>query len=624
MHARASGAVTSANIPTFSRNQPIGEPDDVTQTWARTQVSRLALGVAVLALVLIAVTGFERRLAVEAACAGWGDCSGWHYLSQVSGKVGALHLGVTSQLGLLTIGLLGLAWTRLRDDVRVLRAAMSAALLMIVQLGMLFVPASGQAATVAASVHVGATALLLAVAIYVVLLPFRQRVRDAVVRDWTAIEPVRTTTTVATGLIFLVLVSGAYVSAAHPGVSCTDWPLCGVSVEGAMDGSATAQAAHQSFVGIAGIVFVALVVIASRLRHAMHASPILPALIALFVIEIAIGGAGTILENSAVISAAHYSVAGASWAVLLVLLIAVQPATHAIGVTSHARSTMLRDYVRVMKPGIMLLLLTTTLGAMLVAGSGWPSLSLVLATLLGGALASGGASALNCYLDRDIDVIMARTRKRPIPTGGLTATQVRNFGLVLSLLAIVELTLLVNPVAAGLALAGNLFYVVVYTRFLKRSTPQNIVIGGAAGAFPPLVGWAAVTGSVSLTSILLFAIIYYWTPPHFWSLALLKARDYGRAGIPMLPVTHGDQQTRKFILLYSFQLIAVTILLPATGTVGLIYLAAAIILGAIFVSYAARMYREGTSRLAWRLFKYSNYYLALLLLAMVIDRAITR
>jgi protoheme IX farnesyltransferase len=280
-----------------------------------------------------------------------------------------------------------------------------------------------------------------------------------------------------------------------------------------------------------------------------------------------------------------------------------------------------RDYLRVMKPGIIVLLLITTVGAMLVAGP-WPSIWLVLATMLGGALASGGASALNCYFDRDIDPVMARTRKRPLPTGRLTPSQVRNFGLILSALAVVELWLLVNPLAALLALAGNVFYVMIYTRWLKRSTPQNIVIGGAAGAFPPLVGWAAVTGTITLPALLLFAIIFYWTPPHFWSLALLKARDYERAGIPMLPVTHGAQYTRKLILLYALLLVGITLIVVPAGAAGWLYLTLAIALGGVFVGLAAKMYVEGTSRLAWRLFKFSNYYLTLILAAMVLDRAV--
>ncbi len=278
-----------------------------------------------------------------------------------------------------------------------------------------------------------------------------------------------------------------------------------------------------------------------------------------------------------------------------------------------------RDYFRVTKPTIMTLLLTTTFGAMLVAAAGWPGWALVGWTLLGGALASGGASALNCYIDRDIDQLMARTRKRPIPTGSLTPAQVRNFALLLSVASVLVLTTFVNPLAALLAVGGNLFYVIVYTIWLKRATPQNIVIGGAAGSFPPLVGWAAVTGSLSVAPLLIAAIIFYWTPPHFWSLALLKANDYRRAGVPMLPVSHGESYTRRSILLYALLLIPITLLLSIVGPLGWIYLAAAIVLGAVFLGYAAQMYREDSNRLAWRLFKYSNYYLALLLAVMVLD-----
>ncbi len=281
-----------------------------------------------------------------------------------------------------------------------------------------------------------------------------------------------------------------------------------------------------------------------------------------------------------------------------------------------------RDYLRVTKPGIMLLLLTTTFGAMLVAAAGWPGFGLVGWTLLGGALASGGASALNCYLDRDIDHLMARTRKRPIPTGSLSSAQVRNFALILSVASVLVLTTFVNPLAALLAVGGNLFYVIIYTLWLKRTTPQNIVIGGAAGSFPPLVGWAAVTGSLGVAPLLIAAIIFYWTPPHFWSLALLKANDYRRAGIPMLPVSHGEPHTRRSILLYTLLLIPITLLLSIVGPLGWIYLIAASLLGAIFLGYAVQMYREDSNRLAWKLFKYSNYYLALMLAVMVLDAII--
>lgn len=343
------------------------------------------------------------------------------------------------------------------------------------------------------------------------------------------------------------------------------------------------------------------------------------------ILALAAGGALSLVSVPEAWLAAPLGLAAIGWISVVALLaggyVTGQTAAPTFPAVSDLRH-LLRDYARVTKPGIMLLLLVTTLGAMLIAAQGWPPLHIVVLTLLGGALASGGASALNCYYDRDIDVVMARTRKRPIPTGGLTPDQVRAFGLTLSILAVVVLAWFVNPLAATMALSGNLFYVLIYTRKLKRSTPQNIVIGGAAGSFPPLVGWAAVTGSLSLGAFLLAAIIFYWTPPHFWSLALLKANDYRRAGIPMLPVTHGEHETRRRILLYSLLLVAVTLLMVPAGVVGLIYGVTAAILGGWFVIQALRMFREGTARLAWPLFKYSNYYLVALLLAMAVDHAI--
>lgn len=340
------------------------------------------------------------------------------------------------------------------------------------------------------------------------------------------------------------------------------------------------------------------------------------------------GGLGLLpafVETPVVIPALALGLAAAGWSGFVALAYGTNLAleTPPLTIPSVPRlRELVRDFLRVMKPGIMVLLLVTTLGAMLIASNGWPPLGLVLITMFGGALASGGASALNCYHDRDIDGVMARTRKRPIPTGGLTPHQVRAWGYILSGASVMVLAIWANPLAALMALSGNIFYVEIYTRRLKRSTPQNIVIGGAAGSFPPLVGWAAASGSLSLGAFLIAALVFYWTPPHFWSLALLKANDYRRAGIPMLPVTHGDHETRRRIVLYALLLVAITLLMVPAGVAGWLYGAVAAVLGARFVMVAFRMFREDTNRLAWPLFKYSNYYLAALLAAMVIDHAV--
>lgn len=595
----------------------VGDPE-VTEAQARLQLSRLAAVLAVLALVLIVVSGIHRT-SVDAVCLAWGDCSGWSYLTRSAGSVGALHLGVSALLAFITIGLAAVS-RALRTDGRAHAISTAAIILIGVQIAMLFVPANGTAAVWSATIHLGATALLLACALALVqpLVPSAGLTRLQAATAGTWFRPLLLGTI---GAVFAVLVSGAYLAATTGSSSCEGWPVCGISMSEPLTAQISGQVAHQALVGSA-MVLLALMLV-DGLRHRI-AAPLLTAFAAVFGAEIAIGALSASGVAASSVETLHFGVAGISWALLVRVALLTTPGTTHAETTDHTTREVLRDYFRVTKPGIMLLLLITTLGAMLVAGAGWPSPSLILLTLLGGALASGGASALNCYIDRDIDVIMSRTRKRPIPTGRLTGDQVRNFGLTLSALSVIVLALFVNPLAALLALAGNLFYVIIYTRWLKRSTPQNIVIGGAAGAFPPLVGWAAVTGSLNLTAFLLFALIYYWTPPHFWSLALLKARDYGRAAVPMLPVTHGDDYTRRMILLYAIQLVAITLLLVPAGYVGMLYLIAAVVLGGVFVGFAARMYVEGTSRLAWRLFKYSNYYLALILLAMVVDRAITR
>jgi len=279
-----------------------------------------------------------------------------------------------------------------------------------------------------------------------------------------------------------------------------------------------------------------------------------------------------------------------------------------------------RDYVTLTKPRIMSLLLVTGLCAMFVGAQGAPSASLVVVTMSGLALACGGASALNHVLDRDIDKLMGtRTRARPLAAGRMPPARALEFGLTLSAFSFVLLASLVNVLTAVLALVGNLFYVLVYTRWLKRTTPQNIVIGGAAGAVPPLVGWAAATGNLTLPALWLFLIVFLWTPPHFWALALLIRRDYEAARIPMLPVVRGERETTRQIVLYSAVLVGATLVPVLWGPLGLVYLIAAIILGAAFLWLALVLRRQTTSRHASVLFHYSLLYLALLFVAMAID-----
>ncbi len=280
------------------------------------------------------------------------------------------------------------------------------------------------------------------------------------------------------------------------------------------------------------------------------------------------------------------------------------------------------SYINLIKPHVTVLLLGTTAAAMTIAKGAFPSLGLLLATLLGGAMAAGSANCINCYIDRDIDQLMGRTQRRSLPSGKVKPTHALIFGIVLGIGSFVVLYFLVNLLSAVLALSAILFYVFVYTLGLKRTTAQNIVIGGAAGAVPVLVGWAAVTNSLSMPALWLFAIIFYWTPPHFWALSLLIQKDYEKANVPMLPVMMGERETRKQILLYSLLLLAVTLVLFLTGTMGYFYLVCSVILGGILLYMAVKLVIDQSKNWARTIFWYSNCYLAVIFAVMVIDRVL--
>jgi protoheme IX farnesyltransferase len=285
------------------------------------------------------------------------------------------------------------------------------------------------------------------------------------------------------------------------------------------------------------------------------------------------------------------------------------------------RPSLAADLVTLTKPRIISLLLVTTVAPMFVTDRGLPSPQLVLTVIVAGYLMAGGANAINMWFDRDIDDKMSRTRRRPVPAGRIAPSVALAFGIGLAIIAFYLFWQLVNPLSAELALGGLLFYVFVYTVWLKRSSPQNIVIGGAAGAFPPLVGWAAITGRLDLAALYLFAIIFYWTPPHFWALALIKRAEYARAGIPMMPVVRGEQRTKFEMLVYTLMLLPLTLMPVLFGAFGWFYAVCAALLGAPLLWLCIRLLRTpGVTPTAWKLYRYSLLYLALLFLAMAVDR----
>jgi len=290
-----------------------------------------------------------------------------------------------------------------------------------------------------------------------------------------------------------------------------------------------------------------------------------------------------------------------------------------------SRPSLLADLIALTKPRIISLLLVTTIAPMFITTQGLPPLALIGWVLLGGYLMAGGANALNMWFDRDIDLKMTRTRLRPIPSGRLHAPVAFLWGLSLGGAAFAIFWFRVNPLAAWLALAGLVFYVGIYTMWLKRWSSQNIVIGGAAGAFPPLVGYVAMTGTLDLTALYLFAIVVYWTPPHFWALALIKQGEYAKAGVPMMPVVQGDHRTKLMMLGYTIMLLPLTLLPALSGEQGWLYGAVAILLGGRLLWFCVRLLREaGTTPMAWRMYKYSLLYLFLLFTAMGVDGAIAQ
>jgi len=444
---------------------------------------------------------------------------------------------------------------------------------------------------------------------------------------------------------FALLLFGSHVTATDSALVFPDWPLMGGSLVPPLTDVTAAQVLHRWVAGVVGLIVLAVAIVAWRTRREqpMHVRLAVGAAV-LFAIQAAIGGAQVLTQLAAWTQTLHLALGAVIWAALAGLTIssyysaraAVLQASDDPDIPSGARSRgeTVRAYIALTKPRIIELLLVTTVPAMVLAtrdlpgatgGVNWADWgALVFWTMLGGTLAAGSANAINCYLDRDIDLLMARTRRRPLPAQQVDPERAVVFGLVLGVISFAVMVWFVNLVAAFLTLLAIAFYVVVYTILLKRTTPQNIVIGGAAGALPPVIGWAAVTGNIGIPALLLFALVFYWTPPHFWALSLRIRKDYAAAGVPMLPVVKGIAETTRQIGLYTVLMVAVSFVLWAVARLGAIYLGAAVVLGAIFLWQAYALWRRGASEEAStagaiRLYRYSISYLTLLFLAVAID-----
>src|ERR1700694_982042 len=438
----------------------------------------------------------------------------------------------------------------------------------------------------------------------------------------------------AAGGTYLLILSGSLVVGSGASGSCNAWPLCGGGFSLAFDGYPAIQLLHRGLAAAIGVlIIVSLVALLRRYRGERAVRATVALTLTALAFQVAVGAAVVTLHLPAALRGLHLALAGAVWAgtvVLAVIADRLPAAGLPVGDLDAARRSprpareVVLDYVSLAKPRIIPLLLITALGGMMMAERGWPSTGLVGLTLLGGALAAAGAGAINCWIDRDLDGEMLRTRRRPLPDGRIAPSHALLFGIALGLAAFVLLAFFVNVLAATLAISGLLFYVFIYTLWLKRWTVQNIVIGGAARAVAPVGGWAAVTHLVDLTAIYLFAVIFLWTPPHFWALALRLRGDYARARVPMLPVVRGDAAARRQIVVYTLVLVAVTLAIVLTGALGPIYLVGAALLGAGFIALAIVNLLARRQRWSRVLFDYSIAYLGLLFAVMVADRMIGR
>jgi len=587
-----------------------------------TPFRRLAVVTIAATFVLIGVGGLVRATDSGLGCPDWPRCFGRLVPpAELHPWIEHSHRLVASVVVVLVALLVVAAWRTGQERV-VRRAAVAALVLVLAQavIGAFVVWWKLRADSV--TLHLATALALVALLIFI---DFRARHGPA--RRHGQDRRLVRLVGAGAGLLYLQMLVGSTVTGHQAGLAyplAVVWPDLGPGV-------ARIQLAHRVLAVVVATLVVATWVVARRTQRAHPTVTRLAGYAAgLVAVQVALGMANVANRLSALTVVPHLTVGALLWGTMVALALHADrfagtgvrdPAEPEPARARTARQSA-KAYFLLTKPRIIELLLVTTVPTMFIAARGVPSPWLMAATLFGGALSAASANVLNCYLDRDIDALMRRTARRPLPAHRVDPADALRFGLVLGVAGFVWLWATVNLLSAALATAAILFYVFVYTLGLKRRSTQNIVIGGAAGAVPVLVGWAAVTGRVGLPALVLFAIIFYWTPPHFWALSLRYRDDYAAAGVPMLPVVRGARETSTQILYYTVLLVAVTLLLYPAGRMGALYLAAAVALGGAFIWRALELRRDLTGRRAIRLFSFSNTYLALLFCAMALDAVI--
>jgi len=544
------------------------------------------------------------------------------------------HRLAASLVSVLVLATAIVAWTARRRDRPVVLAASIAFALLVVQVVLGGVTVLLELPPTIVTAHLGTAEALLGVLLVLYILVRRH----SLFASKTASRPgpgLLWVTGAAVLSVFAIIFAGAYVRGTGATFACDAWPFCGPELL-PTTGLPLIHMAHRLVVLVGGALALAACVAAWRQRQAIPGGgPLAVTTGVLFLLQSLAGALLVFAGFTPFTQALHLALATAVWTGIVALAglawygrmgrMQGAPTEAEAGQPAEGDRVTPRPsvmgYIKLTKPWIISLLLVTALGGMFLA-SGTPHGGVVVAVLLGGALTAGGANALNHYLDRDIDGEMHRTRARPLPSHSISPERAFLFGIALNVIGFLVLAVGANLLSAVLALAASGFYVLVYTSWLKRSTPQNIVIGGAAGAMPPLIGWAAITNSLGLPAFYLFAIVFFWTPPHFWALAMLLRDDYARAGIPMLPVVRSERETVWSIILYTIVLVAITLLLYSTRVLGTIYLASAFVFGALFIWQAARLLKDTRRPRVAGLYKYSLLYLALLFAAIIADKTI--
>jgi protoheme IX farnesyltransferase len=597
----------------------------------------LALAAALAVFGVIVMGGIVRVTGSGGACPDWPTCFGqWIPPLGVNASIDYLHRLTTFLASALILASTVWAFLHFRGEPWIARLLYLASGLLAVQIALGAVVASLGAAgrrPWVSSFHLGLSLFIQAAVLTAAVVAFRQAhsmeagqpPKAALPGALSYRSPFARLSLATLGMAFLLLVSGAAVAAMGARTACASWPLCGGSLV-PQDPAGWINAVHRLIVFFTGGLLVMLFIQAWRTQRTQTVILVSSTAALVLFVSQALMGARLVQGFPIYLLALHEATAVAVWGILTIQVAAVGLARRAAGEEREeaaliaGRKGLARDLLMLTKPVVVLLLLVTTFAGMVIGARSWPSVQLAFWTLLGGFLAAGGSGAINQYIDRCDDVKMQRTQKRPIPSGRLTPGEGLAFGVGIALASFYIMVAFVNFLAALLTLAGIVYYVLLYSILLKKMTVQNIVIGGGAGAIPPLVGWAAATGQLNIPSLFLFAVIFMWTPPHFWALSIVRRKDYARAGVPMLPVIRGEKEARWQIFLYTVELVGLTLLLPVAGLGGSIYLVGAAVLGALLLHTAWLVWRRGGNKVAWRMYRLSSMYLAFLFFVLMIDR----